>query len=117
MKQLFFFIFLVFFYCNAVFAEKVTLGFVGDSCKEFNKGKKKFGKEFEDLVVSEMMGFLTGINIYIADRDGNTNRVKLLSHNSTDYIYNNIVEYCRKKPDDYVFFGLIDYYESLPKPN
>ena len=60
------------------------------------------------------MGFLTGINIYIADIDGNTNRVKVLDHNSLDYAYSSIIEYCRKKSDGYVFFGLIDYYYSLP---
>ena len=60
------------------------------------------------------MGFLTGINIYIADLDGNTDRVKLLDHNSIDYAYSNITEYCRKNKDSYVFFGLLDYFNSLP---
>ena len=101
-------------WCNIVFAERVTWGFVGDSCKKFNKNKKEFGENFDDILESEMMGFLTGINTYIAYRDGNTAKVKLLDHNSQEYAYSNITEYCRKKPDGYVFFGLIEYYNSLP---
>tara|TARA_B110001450_G_C17332271_1_gene363995 strand:+ start:76 stop:393 length:318 start_codon:yes stop_codon:yes gene_type:complete len=101
-------------WCNVAFAERVTWGFSGDSCKEFNENKDKFGKEFDDIFTSEMMGFLTGINTYIGVNDGNTDRVKLLDHNSQKYAYSNITEYCRKNKDSYVFFGLIDYYESLP---
>ena len=115
MKKLTLYVFLSLMWCNIVFADRVTWGFAGDSCKKFNKNKKKFGKEFDDMFESEMMGFLTGINTYIAFIDGNTNRVKSLDHNSQDYAYSNISEYCRKKSDGYVFFGLIEYYNSLPK--
>ena len=115
MKKLVPYIFLSLLWCNISFAERVTLGFAGDTCKDFIDGKKKFGKDFEDGLKSEIMGFLTGINIYIADLDGNTDRVKLLDHNSIDYAYSNISEYCRKNTDGYVFFGLVDYYHSLPK--
>ena len=116
MKKLSLYIFLVLMFCNVGYAERVTLGFAGDTCKGFNDSKKEFGKTFDDGFKSEMMGFLTGINIYIADLDGNTDRVKLLDHNSIEYAYSNIVEYCRKKTDGYVFFGLIEYYYSLPEP-
>ena len=115
MIKIFVFIFLCLMWCSVSFAERVTLGFSGDTCIEFLDGKKKFGEEFDDGFQSEVMGFLTGINIYIADLDGNTDRVKLLDHNSIDYAYSNITEYCRKKSDGYVFFGLIEYYHSLPK--
>ena len=114
MKKLFLCIFLVFTWCNAGFAERVTWGFSGDSCKKFNEQKNEFGKEFDDLFTSEMMGFLTGINIYIGVNDGNTNRVRLLDHNSQEYAYSNITEYCRKNKDSHVFFGLLDYFNSLP---
>ena len=115
MKKLFISICFILFWCNLTFAERVTLGFAGDSCKQFNDSRKDFGKEFDDGFKPEIMGFLTGINIYIADIDGNTNRVKVLDHNSLDYAYSSIIEYCRKKSDGYVFFfGLIDYYYSLP---
>ena len=114
MQKLFLYIFLGFLCFNVSFAERVTLGFTGDTCKDFIDGEKKFGKDFEDGLKSEIMGFLTGVNIYIADLDGNTDRVKLLDFNSIDYAYSNILEYCRKKTDGYVFFGLIDYYHSLP---
>ena len=117
MKKLSLFIFLSLLWCNfnVVFAERVTWGFAGDSCKKFNENKKKFGKEFDETFESEMMGFLTGINTYVAYNDGNTNRVKSLDHNSQEFAYSNISEYCRKKPDGYVFFGLIEYYNSLPR--
>ena len=101
--------------CNVVFAERVTWGFAGDSCKKFNENKKEFGKTFDEMFESELMGFLTGINTYVAYNDGNTNRVKSLDHNSKEYAYSNISEYCRKKPDGFVFFGLIEYYNSLPR--
>jgi len=52
--------------------------------------------------------------MYVASMDGNTKRMKILDHNSMDYAYSNITEYCRKNNEDYVFFGLIDYYNSLP---
>jgi len=51
--------------------------------------------------------------MYVAEMDGNTKRMKILDHNSMDYAYSNITEYCRKNNEDYVFFGLIDYYNSL----
>ena len=101
-------------WCNVVFAERVTWGFSGSSCQKFNENQNKFGKEFDDTFRSEMMGFLTGINTFIGVNDGNTDRVKTLDHNSQDYAYRNITEYCRKNKDSYVFFGLIDYYDSLP---
>lgn len=100
---------------NLVFAERVTWGFSGDSCKNFNETKKKYGKEFDEMFESEIMGFLTGINTFTSYDAGNTDRVKLLDHNSLEYAYNNISEYCRKKPDGHVFIGLIEYYNSLPK--
>ena len=114
MKKIFFFIFLNLIWYNIVFAERVTWGFSGDSCKKFNENKNEYGKNFDDMFTSEMMGFLTGINTYIAVNDGNTDGVKVLDHNSQEYAYSNITEYCRKNKDSYVFFGLIDYYESLP---
>ena len=115
MKKILLFTLLSLMWCNLSFAERVTRGFSGDSCKQFLESQKEFGKEFDDGFKSEILGFLTGINIYIADRDGNTNRVKILDYDSLDYIYSNITEYCRKKSDGYVFFGLLDYYHSLPK--
>ena len=49
MKKLSLYVFLVLMWCNVGFAERVTLGFAGDSCKSFNESKDEFGKEFEDL--------------------------------------------------------------------
>ena len=115
MKKKFLCVVLFFLWCNLSLAEKVTWGFVGDSCENFIKSKKEYGKDFYDLFESEMLGFLTGINVYIAATEGNTNNVKLLDHNSMDYAYSNITEYCRKKTDGYVFFGLLEYYNSLPR--
>ena len=114
MKKLSLYIFLVLMWCNVGFAERVTLGFAGDSCQKFNENKNKFGKKFDDMFETEMMGFLTGYNMYVAEHDGGTEKMKTLDHNSTEYAYSNIVEFCRKNPDDHVFFGLIDYYNSLP---
>ena len=114
MKKLLLYIFLGFTFYNAGFAERVTLGFAGDSCKMFNENKDKFGKEFDDIFESEMMGFLTGYNMHVAENDGSIEKMKTLDHNSIEYAYNNIIEYCRKNSDDYVFFGLIKYYNSLP---
>tara|TARA_B100000965_G_scaffold241173_1_gene202400 strand:+ start:143 stop:490 length:348 start_codon:yes stop_codon:yes gene_type:complete len=114
MKKLYSYIFVVLMFCNVGFAEKVTMGFSGDSCQKFTKGKNEFGKEFDDLFKSEMMGFLTGYNMYVANHDGGIDKMKTLDHNSTEYAYSNIVEFCRKNPDDYVFIGLIEYYKSLP---
>lgn len=114
MKKLLLYIFLFLMFCNVGFAERVTLGFSGDSCQMFNKTKDEFGKEFEDMFRSEMIGFLTGYNMYVGKNDGGTKRMKTLDHNSMDYAYSNITEYCRKNSDDYVFFGLIEYYNSLP---
>ena len=114
MKKLLFLIFAGLIWCNVGFAERVTWGFSGDSCKIFNEKKNEFGKDFDDLFTSEMMGFLTGINIYIGVNDGNTNRVRNLDHNSQKYAYSNITEYCRKNKDSPVFFGLLDYFNSLP---
>ena len=115
MKKIFLCTFLFFLWCNLTLAERVTWGFVGDSCEKFIKTKKNYGEEFDGMFESEMMGFLTGINTYIAVNDGDTKRVKSLDHNSQDFAYSNISEYCRKKPDSYVFFGLIEYYNSLPR--
>ncbi len=115
MKKIFLCVFLFFLWCNLSLAERVTWGFVGDSCEKFTETKKEYGEEFDSMFESEIMGFLTGINIYIADTDGNTNRVKLLDHNSIDYAYSNLTEYCRKNTDGYVFFGLLEYYNSLPE--
>ncbi len=117
MKKFFLYIVLNFLLCNVSLAEKVTWGFAGDSCEKFIENKKEYGEEFDGLFESEIMGFLTGVNVYIADTDGNTDRVKLLDHNSIEYAYRNITEYCRNNMDGWVFFGLIDYYNSLPKPN
>lgn len=114
MNKLSLYIFLGLVWCNIAFAERVTWGFAGDSCKQFNETKNEFGKEFDDMFTSEMLGFLTGINTYVAYNDGNTDRVKTLDFNSQEFAYSNIIEYCRKKPDSYVFFGLIEYYDSLP---
>ena len=114
MKKLSLYIFLFLFWCNIVFGERVTLGFAGDSCKMFNTTKNEFGKEFDDMFRSEMIGFLTGYNMYVGLNDGNAKRMKTLDHNSIDYAYSNIVEYCRKNSDDHVFIGLIEYYNSLP---
>jgi len=114
MKRIFLYIFLIIFYCNNSFAERVTLGFSGDSCKMFNQSKEEFGKVFDDMFQSEMIGFLTGHNMYVAELDGDSDRMKVLDHNSMDYAYSNLIEYCRKNPDGMVFFGLIDYYNSLP---
>ena len=114
MKKLSLYIFLSLIFCHVGFAERVTLGFAGDTCKMFNNSKKKFGKEFDDMFGSEMMGFLTGYNMYVAERDGGAKNMKTLDHNSMEYAYSNITEYCRKNKDGYVFFGLIDYYNSLP---
>ena len=115
MKKLSLYIFLVLMWCNVGIAERVTLGFVGDTCIEFNKGKKKFGKDFNDLFQSEMMGFLTGYNMYIGIRDGKSENMKIIDHDSMDYVYSNIVEFCRKNPENAVFIGLVDYFDSLPK--
>ena len=110
MKKIPLYVFLGLMFCNIVFAEKVTFGFVGDSCKMFNESKNEFGKEFDDLFKSEMIGFLTGYNMYVANHDGGTDKMKTLDHNSTEYTYSNVVEFCRKNPDDFVFIGLIKYY-------
>ena len=99
---------------NLANAERVTLGFAGDSCLKFNESKNKYGKEFEDHFQSELMGFLIGYNMNFAIQDGNISRMRTLDHNSIEYAYMSIVEFCRKKPDDEVFFGIIDYYNSLP---
>ena len=109
------FLFLMWSNFNLVFAERVTWGFSGDSCKYFNETKKKNGKEFNEMFEFEIMAFLTGINTFTSYDAGNADSVKLLDHNSLEYAYNNISEYCRKKPDGYVFIGLIEYYNSLPK--
>ena len=45
MKKLFISICFILFWCNLTFAERVTLGFAGDSCKQFNDSRKDFGKE------------------------------------------------------------------------
>ena len=116
MKKLFLYVYLVMMWCNIGFTERVTLGFTGDSCKIFNESKDEFGKEFEDHFQSEMIGFLNGFNMYIGMRDGESKNMKILDHNSIDYVYSNIVEFCRKNPEDQVFFGLVDYFNTLPKP-
>lgn len=103
-------------WCNIGFTERVTLGFTGDSCKNFNESKDEFGEEFKDLFQFEMMGFLTGYNMYIGMRDRESKNMKILDHNSMDYVYSNIVEFCKKNTEDQVFFGLIDYFDTLPKP-
>ena len=103
MKKLSLYIFLVLMFFNLANAERVTLGFIGDSCLQFNESKNKFGSEFEDLFVSELMGFLTGYNMNFAIQDGDVDRMKTLDHNSIEYAYSNIVEFCRKKPDNQVF--------------
>ena len=115
MKKLLVIVVLGLLWGSTGFAERVTLGFAGDSCPKFNKNKKKFGKEFDELFKSEMIGFLTGFNMHVAENEGSANNMKTLDHHSTDYAYSYIVEYCRKKPDDHVFRGLIKYYNLLPK--
>ena len=78
MNRIFLYIFLIIFYCNNSFAERVTLGFSGDSCKMFNQSKEEFGKVFDDMFQSEMIGFLTGHNMYVAELDGDSDRMKIL---------------------------------------
>ncbi len=117
MKKIFIYVFIVLIWCNLSLAERVTWGFAGDSCEKFIESKNEFGELFDDLFESEIMGFLTGINVYVSSTDGNTGRVKLLDHNSIEYANSNITEFCRKNKDGWVFFGLLDYYKSLPKPD
>ena len=114
MKKLSLYIFLVLMFCNLANAERVTLGFTGDTCENFHKGKNIDEKEFKDVFIVELRGFMTGYNLYMGIQDNSADNMKTLDHNSMDYAYNNIVEFCRKNPKEQVFFGIIKYINSLP---
>ncbi len=114
MKKLSLYVFLCLFWCNVGFAERVTLGFVGEYCKSFNKSKDELGKEFDDYFIAEMMGFLTGYNVYIGIQDGGSKNMKILDHYSMDHAYSTIIEFCRKHPENSVYFGLKYYFDTLP---
>ena len=55
MKKILLYIFLVLIFFNLANAERVTLGFAGDSCLMFNENKNEFGKEFDDAFSSVIL--------------------------------------------------------------
>ena len=46
--------------------------------------------------------------------DKNLDKLKTINYNSTEFIYNKLIENCRKNSNEYVFMILIDYYYELP---
>tara|TARA_B100002019_G_C21173709_1_gene549890 strand:- start:572 stop:919 length:348 start_codon:yes stop_codon:yes gene_type:complete len=110
------FLLILFFSLNFsdVNSERVTLGFSGDTCKNFEEGRKIDEEMFKSMFKSELMGFMSGYNLANAIKD--RNNTKILDYNSIDYVYSNILEYCRKNKDKAVFIGIIKYINSQPKP-
>jgi len=97
--------------------ENVTWGLTGEKCSTFIKNKEEFSsikEEFQKVVESEVRGFLTGYNLYEAVENKNLDKLKTINYDSTEFIYNKLMENCRKNSNEYVFMILIDYYYELP---
>ena len=88
----------------------VTLGYTGSTCKDFNEGVEKYGEDFGRYIILE---HLTGINVassWLMDGD-----LKILNHDTSDFIYQHVLNECKKKgQDEYPVLILHEYWVSLP---
>ena len=112
MKKFFSTLFL--FFSSLVFAERSSLGFIGDNCSSFLDIDLQFSdEEFRDIFgVSEVRGFLTGANVFYFMQ---TDNLKIIDVDSAEDIFDFLVTSCRIKPDEDVFFIMTEYFYSLPE--
>ena len=101
------------FLSSLVFAERSSLGFIGDSCSSLLDMDQQFSDvEFRDTFgVSEVRGFLTGANVFYFMQ---TNNVKIVDVDTAEDIFDFLVTSCRMKPEEDVFFLMTEYFYSLP---
>ncbi len=101
------------FISSLVFAERSSLGFIGDSCSSFLDMDRRFSdEEFRDIFgVSEVRGFLTGANVFYFMQ---TDNLKIIDIDPAEDIYDFLVTSCRMKPEEDVFFIMTEYFYSLP---
>ena len=102
------------FFSSLVFAERSSLGFIGDSCSSFLDMDQRFSdEEFKDIFgVSEVRGFLTGANVFYFML---TDNLKIIDVDSAEEVFDFLVTSCRMKPDEDVFFIMTEYFYSLPE--
>lgn len=88
----------------------VTLGYTGDTCKSFNEGVEKYGEDFGRYII---LAHLTGMNVassWLMDGD-----LKILNHDTSDFIYQLVLNECKKnEQDEYPVLILYEYWFSLP---
>ena len=101
------------FFTSFVFAERSSLGFIGDSCSSFLDMDRQFSdEEFRDTFgVSEVRGFLTGANVFYFMQ---TDNLKIIDVDSAEEVFDFLVTSCRMKPGEDVFFIMTEYFYSLP---
>lgn len=98
---------------SLAFAERSSLGFIGDSCSMFLDMDQQYSdEEFRDIFgVSEIRGFLTGANVFYYY---STDELKIIDVDSAEEIFDFLITSCRMKPDEDVFFIMTEYFYSLP---
>ena len=98
---------------SLVFAERSSLGFIGDSCSSLLDMDQQFSdEEFKDIFgVSEVRGFLTGANVFYYMQ---TDKLKIIDVDSAEEVFDFLVTSCRMKPSEDVFLFMTEYFYSLP---
>ncbi len=101
------------FFSSLVFAERSSLGFIGDSCSIFLDVDQQFSdEEFRDVFgVSEVRGFLTGANVFYFMQ---TDKIKIIDIDSAEEVFDFLVTSCRMRQDEDVFVIMTEYFYSLP---
>ena len=115
MKKIILSFVLTFVFSSSLYAEKATIGLLGDSCSIFKDLKESYPREeFENHVQAEIMGFLTAYNLYPKIHIDLDYIIKKLSDDSADHAYVSVIKHCDKYPDDAAFIGIINYIDTLP---
>ena len=106
---------IVFMFISSLgFAEgRSSLGFIGDSCSIFLQVDESYSdEEFRDVFgVSEIRGFLTGMNVYYYLYNEN---LKIIDVDEAEEIFDYLIVMCRANPEDDVYVILTKYFASLP---
>ena len=105
-------LFVLFFSSSVVADELATWGMTGSNCNDFFRFVEKDQGDLHALIA--IQSFLTGFNTALAV-EGKFDSVRVINHDTTDYIMNYIKNSCTKSNmKDAIYIILWDYFETLP---
>ena len=107
----------VLLFSSSVLAEATSVrGGITKTCEKTIKlldteSEKNNPVTFKDVVSQTIVSYLSGINIYFKEKNGN---YKNLFADDYDYIFSYVINHCRKNPEISLMEASLDYFLTLP---